>query len=60
MTTISFALLWFYVRFGFIDNGQDALSVFSALTSFNSQWTIVQIGMALQGPSVPSSLMGFW
>ncbi|PBK63166.1 hypothetical protein ARMSODRAFT_1024198 [Armillaria solidipes] len=49
MTTISFALLWFYVRFGFIDNGQDALSVFTALTSFNSQWTMTQIGVGVTG-----------
>lgn len=49
MTTVSFALLWFFVQFGFIDNGQDAPSVFTALTSFNSQWTITQIGMGVAG-----------
>ncbi|KAK0449060.1 uncharacterized protein EV420DRAFT_1483254 [Desarmillaria tabescens] len=49
MTTINFSLLWFFVRFGFIDNGQDALSVFMGLTSFNSQWTITQVGMGVTG-----------
>ncbi|KAK0498908.1 hypothetical protein EDD18DRAFT_1330154 [Armillaria luteobubalina] len=59
MTTMDFALLWFFVQLGFIDNGQDTPSVFTALTSFSSQWTITVIGMGiLRRVSVPSSLMG--
>ncbi|KAK0449055.1 uncharacterized protein EV420DRAFT_789263 [Desarmillaria tabescens] len=49
LSTIAFAFLWFFVRFGFIDNGQDALSVFTGLTGFNSQWTAVQIGVGVTG-----------
>ncbi|KAK0431792.1 hypothetical protein EV421DRAFT_1911500 [Armillaria borealis] len=37
LSTVAFAFIWFFVRFGFIDNGQDALSVFTGLTGFNSQ-----------------------
>ncbi|KAK0223989.1 hypothetical protein IW262DRAFT_1459037 [Armillaria fumosa] len=40
-------ILMVFVILGFIDNGQDIPSVFTALTSFNSQWTITQIDMGV-------------
>lgn len=49
LSTIAFAFLWFFVRFGFIDNGQNALTVFTGLTGFNSQWTAVQISAGVTG-----------
>ncbi|KAK0209814.1 hypothetical protein IW262DRAFT_496016 [Armillaria fumosa] len=49
ISTIAFAFFWFFVRFGFIDNGQDALTVFTGLTGFNSQWTAAQISAGVTG-----------
>ncbi|KAK0449054.1 uncharacterized protein EV420DRAFT_1647082 [Desarmillaria tabescens] len=42
LSTIAFSTLWFFVHFGFIDNGQTASTVFDGLTGFNSQWNVVQ------------------
>ncbi|PBK88051.1 hypothetical protein ARMGADRAFT_1034331 [Armillaria gallica] len=49
LSTVAFAFTWFFVRFGFIDNGQDALTVFTGLTGFNSQWTALQISAGVTG-----------
>lgn len=38
-----FAILLLYVRFGFIDNDKDVMTVFARLTGFNSRWTVAQI-----------------
>ncbi|KAK0209813.1 hypothetical protein IW262DRAFT_1527878 [Armillaria fumosa] len=49
LSTISFAFMWFFVRFGFIDNGQNALTVFGGLTAFNNQWNVFQTTVGITG-----------
>ncbi|KAK0491970.1 hypothetical protein EDD18DRAFT_1465696 [Armillaria luteobubalina] len=49
LSTISFALLWFFVRFGFIDNRQNVLTVFGGLTAFNNQWNVFQTTVGITG-----------
>ncbi|KAK0231763.1 hypothetical protein EDD85DRAFT_848566 [Armillaria nabsnona] len=49
LSTISFAFMWFFVHFGFIDNGQNALTVFGGLTAFNNQWNVFQTTVGVTG-----------
>ncbi|KAK0473011.1 hypothetical protein IW261DRAFT_1611377 [Armillaria novae-zelandiae] len=49
LSTISFALMWFFVRFGFIDNRQNVLTVFEGLTAFNNQWNVTQTTVSITG-----------
>ncbi|PBK88049.1 hypothetical protein ARMGADRAFT_1085025 [Armillaria gallica] len=49
LSTISFAFMWFFVHFGFIDNGQNALTVFGGLTAVNNQWNVVQTTVGVTG-----------
>lgn len=49
LSTISFAFMWFFVHFGFIDNGQSALTVFGGLTAFNNQWNVFQTTVSVTG-----------
>ncbi|PBK88050.1 hypothetical protein ARMGADRAFT_1085026 [Armillaria gallica] len=49
LTTISFGSLWFVVHFGFINDGQNALTVFESLEVRNSQYNVVQTTLGITG-----------
>ncbi|PBK64681.1 hypothetical protein ARMSODRAFT_1022952 [Armillaria solidipes] len=49
LSTISFAFMWFFVRFGFIGNGQNALTVFGGLAAFNNQCNVFQTTVGVTG-----------
>ncbi len=49
LSTISFGFLWFFVHFGFINNGQNALTVFEGLVYNNSQYNVVQTALGITG-----------
>ncbi|KAK0231762.1 hypothetical protein EDD85DRAFT_793436 [Armillaria nabsnona] len=49
LTTISFGSLWFAVQFGFVDNGQNALTVFESLEVHNSRYNVVQTTLGITG-----------
>ncbi len=49
LSTINFGFLWFFVHFGFINNGQNALTVFEELkdSASNSQYKVVQTTLGI-------------
>ncbi|SJL15038.1 uncharacterized protein ARMOST_18520 [Armillaria ostoyae] len=49
LSTLSFAFLWFFIHFEFINNGQNALTVFWGLTDTNSQRNVVQTTVGVTG-----------
>lgn len=49
LSTISLSFMWFFVHFGFIDNGQNASTVFGGLTDFNRQFYVVQTAVGITG-----------
>lgn len=49
LSTISFGFLWFFVRFGFINNGQNALTVFEGFEASNSQHKVVRMTLGITG-----------
>ncbi len=49
LSTIGFGFLWFFVRFGFINNGQNALTVFEGFEANNSQHKVVQTTSGITG-----------
>ncbi|KAK0431791.1 hypothetical protein EV421DRAFT_2041037 [Armillaria borealis] len=49
LSTISFAFMWFGVHFGFVDNGQNALTVLGGLTYNSSQHNMVQTTLCITG-----------
>ncbi len=50
LSTIDFSITWFFTRFGFIDNRENAQTVFKALLNFNtSQWKVTQTITSVSG-----------